>query len=127
MGVCLITDNFEELRIDYDEEKAEEDIDLDQLDDEDDEEETPEENDEQPKKEGFIKRNKKKLIGFGIATVVLAVAGGAYCYFRGKKPEKIALPNMTGDNDKVVNFADEAAKLAKDMVENPDNYKVGEM
>lgn len=78
-------------------------------------------------KRWFAKRW-KWLVGIGS---VLVIGGIVYIYFQGKKVkvgtvEEVAeaIAETEGDNKKVLDFADEAKKLAKEMVKNPENFEV---
>ena len=129
------TDEMDENKEFFNEDKAEEpDVTADEMDDEDLDEDS---GSTEPEKVGVVKRffrwvgkRKKVLIGFGIAGLVIVVGGTVYCYVQGKKPIKIGsvedmAKKLSGsDDNKVVNFAEEAKKLAEDMAKNPENYEV---
>ena len=78
---------------------------------------------------GFFAKRWKWLVGIGVVAVV---GGVVYICFQGKKPIKVgsveevadAIAETEGDDKKVLDFAEEAKKLAKDMVKNPENYEV---
>lgn len=137
-------DDMNEKKEFFDEEKAmesdlENDQEMDSEEKADDSTEGSKELPAVPEKKGFfgkifggIKRwfakRWKWLVGIGAVAVV---GGIVYVYFQGKKVkvgtvEEVAeaIAETEGDNKKVLDFAEEAKKLAKDMVKNPENYEV---
>lgn len=137
-------DDMNEKKEFFDEEKAmesdlENDQEMDSEEKADDSTEGGKELSEVPEKKGFfgkifggIKRwfakRWKWLVGIGAVAIV---GGIIYVYFQGKKVkvgtvEEVAeaIAETEGDNKKVLDFAEEAKKLAKDMVKNPENYEV---
>lgn len=136
-------DNMDEKKEFFDETKAEELMESTEDDIQDDNEE------EQPKNLPATTEDPNKKVGFfggikrwflkkwkwlvAIGAVVI-VGGVVYVYIMGKKPIKIGsvdeiTDEMKKDSDKqnVIDFAEEAKKLAKEMVANPDNWEVKEV
>ena len=116
----------------YNEEETEEELQENDQNDDCAEVQDEKQQDKAEEKVGFFKRvtrwfarHWKMLVGIGAVAIV---GGVVYVYWMGKKPIKIGTVNDVtkelGSKAEVLDFAEEAKKLADEMVKNPENFEV---